>query len=687
MNTRHDAYRSANASTQLQHAVSRSLPAAKVTSTLIISASLMASCQLAMAQNSDDPQIQEMLITERSIENTLPLELARYGADLEIVTEQQIRNHGFVDVAQALEMLVPGLSLTTQAGAFSYVNVAMQGSRSSDILWTVDGVRINNRLYNSTSPADTLPSSMIERTEVLKGSHGLMYGTQAIAGVINVVTRGFSETPDGQISVGAGSDGLMRINGYGRGAIGDHKLVGWASRDESDGYDIYDNYQPTSQFRKRGYKVDSAGVKYGYDFTPDLSLSLTGIHTEGRIDYPNVSNISINDRTENIISARLDWLPSEAAQFFLKSYYHSWDTDYYTPGNASDYWGYEDKGVNAAAVFKPEGFLEYHVGYDFQTYTGQDDYLLIARQREDVHAVFTQLRSTDDLSDRARFSAGFRRDETGGNSSNTWNVTGVYEFTDTLYVKGMTGTSFMLPSAENLYRIHCPSGSGCTHGNPNLAPEESFAINASVGGLLALAEREIGWQVSVWDRSVDNLITRAPIPAGMPNRPGPEFDNTFINIGEEVEVRGAELLLNGELTSTLSYDLSYTYSQEEVRNTGQQIQDRPPRSYKGALAYSAPSGRFGANVAFKYIGRKSSDVNGFGLQYYGDNHVLDMGAHLYLDRDQQHRLTLRLENLLDEDYASSLGSAVLAGSNPSERFLWQRLAPPRTVHLNYSYNF
>ena len=80
-------------------------------------------------------------------------------------------------------------------------------------------------------------------------------------------------------------------------------------------------------------------------------------------------------------------------------------------------------------------------------------------------------------------------------------------------------------------------------------------------------------------------------------------------------------------------------------------------------------------------------MNGFGLQYYGDNHVLDMGAHLYLDRDQQHRLTLRLENLLNEDYASSLGSAELAGSNPSERFLWQRLAPPRTVHLNYSYNF
>src|SRR5690606_7112120 len=109
------------------------------------------------------------------------------------------------DVAQSLEMLVPGLHLTTRHGAFSYIDLSLQGSRSSDVLWTVDGVRINNRLYNSTGPTDTLPSSMIERIEVLKGGQGLLYGTQAIAGVANVVTRGFSNEPDGGMTLGAGS--------------------------------------------------------------------------------------------------------------------------------------------------------------------------------------------------------------------------------------------------------------------------------------------------------------------------------------------------------------------------------------------------------------------------------------------------------------------------------------------------
>ena len=655
----------------------RGLPAAVLCANLSL-------VNFAFAQSAD---VQEIIINSRSIESTLPLELARYGADLEIVTEQMIRNHAFVDVAQALEMLVPGVHLTTQAGAFSYVNLQMQGSRPSDVLWTLDGVRINNRLYNGTSPADTLPASMIERTEVLKGSHGLMYGTQAIAGVVNVVTRDFAETTQGGVTVGSGSHGLKRLNGYLRGKAGEHKLVGWASRDQSDGYEIYDNYQPGAVNRKRGYEVDSVGLKYGYDFTQDLSLSLSGIYTQATLDYPNVSNVSINDREEKIVSAKVDYTRSDTAQFILKGYFHSWDTDYYTPPNPSAYWGYKDMGITAATVLKPHPLFEYHLGYDFQTYEGQDEVLVIAGLREKVHAVYTQIRSSDALSQRARFAAGLRYNNTGGNDSTVWNVMGVYDLTDSLYVQGMLATSFMLPSAENLYRVHCPSGQNCTHGNPDLAPEESLAINLSLGGQFSMASRELGWQVTGWNRRVDHLITTAPIPVADLGRFPDGFTRTFVNIADDVKVTGGEALLRGMLTDTLSFDLSYTYSKEIARGSTQQIPDRPRRQYKGAMAWSSASLPIGANIAIKYVGSKTANVTGFGIQQYGETHVIDAGIHAYLDQQQQHRLTLRLENLLNADYATAVNSAVLAGSSPRQRFLWQRLGAPRTIHLNYSYTF
>lgn len=649
--------------------------------------------QTATSGRAISPDIEEIIVQGRSLETTLPLELSKYGADLEIVTAEQVMNHGFVDVAQSLEMLVPGLHLTTQAGAFSYVNLAMQGSRPTDILWTLDGVRINNRLYNGTSPADTLPSSMIERTEVLKGSHSVMYGTQAIAGVVNVVTRSFSDELDGGFSVGSGSYGAKRASVHGRGALGGHKLVGWASRDESDGFEIFDDYQPTSLFRERGYAVDSFGAKYGYDFTEDLSLSLTGIHTEAALDYPNVSGSSVNDRNEDIYSGRLDFTPSERTQFFVKGYVHDWDTNYYTAGQPPStalYWGYEDQGVTAGALLTPIDQLEVHMGYDYQSYEGRDDVLLIAGLREKVNAVYTQLRTTDAFAENVHLAAGARYDDTGGVDSTTWSTMGLWEINEYFYVQGVLATSFMLPSAENLYRIHCPTGLNCTHGNPNLEPEESLGFTGSIGGRLDVAERPLSWQVSAWDRKVDNLITTAAIPANMLGQYPAAFTRTFINAPTEVDVEGAEFLLRGPITEALSFDVSYTYSKEVGAGTDFQLRDRPKNQYKGSLAYESPRLPFGVNVAFKYVGEKTSDMRNvnLGIQEYGDAYLVDAGAHAYLDgRDGHHRLTLRVENLFDEDYATAMGNAVRTGVTPTQRFVWNRLGPPRTYTLNYNYTF
>src|SRR5690606_31150026 len=315
---------------------------------------------------------------------------------------------------------------------------------------------------------------------------------------------------------------------------GDHKFVVWASHDESDGYEIYSDYQPTATHRKRGYDVDSVGLKYGYDFTPDLRLTLMGIHTEAALDYPGVSNVSVNDRTEDIFSARLDYTPRDSTQFFLKSYYHDWDTDYYTPPNPSKYWGYDDFGVTAGTLLKPSDYYELHLGYDFQTYKGLDESLLIAGEREDVHAVYGQVRTSDALWEKGRLAAGVRYNETEGVSSTVWSASGIYEINDYLYVQSVVGTSFMLPSAENLYRIQCAEGrQDCTHGNPNLEPEESISINVSVGGRLDVAQRPLSWQLTVWDRKVDNLITTKPIPLDYPNPPPPEFTKTFFNLPTE----------------------------------------------------------------------------------------------------------------------------------------------------------
>src|ERR1051325_12002772 len=136
------------------------------------------------------------------LEEELPQQVERAGSRIQTITSEQIETGGYYDVGQALQALVPGLFLTPKAGPFDYVAASLQGSRTNEILWLVDGVRISNRLYNGTTPLDTIPAHMVERIEVLEGGQGLFYGTQAVAGVINVVTKSFTEGKSGLLHGG-----------------------------------------------------------------------------------------------------------------------------------------------------------------------------------------------------------------------------------------------------------------------------------------------------------------------------------------------------------------------------------------------------------------------------------------------------------------------------------------------------
>jgi vitamin B12 transporter len=626
-----------------------------------------------------DDELREVIVTARSLEVTTPLELSRYGNDVEFVTARQIREQGFVDTTRALEMLVPGAYVAPQAGAFSYVNLSLQGSRTSDVLWTVDGVRINNRLYNSTSPADTLPASMIERIEVLKGGQGLLYGTQAAAGVINIVTRAFADEPGGEVSVGADSRDGVHLNAYGRGAVGAHRFVAWASKDKSDGYSLLDAYQPNATTRDREYDVESYGLKYGFNFTDSARLTLQGVHTEAALDYPGVASTNVNDRNEETLSARLDIDASERVQLFIKGYLHDWDTDYYpaTDPDDSAFWGYKDFGVSAAAALKLTPGLEYHVGYDFQNYKGRDEVLLIEGLTEKAHALYLQLRTTDDLSTRGRLAAGVRYNDTGGATATVWNTSGTYNLTDSLFVEGTIGTSFLLPDAYQLYAID-PFD---TRGNPDLKPERSFNINLAIGG--NVAGGPLTWQISGWKRRIKNLITDDDTnpPAG--------FDTVFINSDAKVKATGGELLLRGPLAAGLRFDASYMYSRERNAGSDVQLADRPKHSGKLGLTLEPAGSVLGASLAVKYAGTAhASPGGGFARQAYGDVLITDIGAWWHIDGEaRHHRLGLRVENLFDEDYATRVRQTVLAGSTPSSRFLYRNRGAPRTGFLNYSYTF
>src|SRR5262245_53317119 len=274
------------------------------------------------------------------LEEELPQEVERAGSRIQTVTSEQIENGGYYDVGQALQALVPGLFITPKAGAFDYVTASLQGSRANEILWLVDGVRISNRLYNGTTPIDTLPAHMIERIEVIEGGQGLFYGTQAVAGAINVVTKSFTDAANGNAQAAFDTNSGGHASAFGRNSVGSNRFVAYASTDNSKGFQPF----PESEFsssttdRNRSYDVMTFGGKYGYDFSPAARLSAMYQRSDVKLDNLRPARSSAtqsgglqaayNERVEYIASGKVDLTPSNITQLFVKGYYHQWDSQW-----------------------------------------------------------------------------------------------------------------------------------------------------------------------------------------------------------------------------------------------------------------------------------------------------------------------------------------------------------------------
>jgi vitamin B12 transporter len=639
------------------------------------------------------------------LEETLADELSDYGSRLDVVTATEIRNGGFVDVGQALQTQVPGLYVAPKNGPFDYVNVSLLGGRRQDVIWLVDGVRISNRLYTTTTPLDTMPASMIEKIEVLKGGQSLFYGTSAVSGAINIITKGFSKELEGSFSAGFGSDEERHIDGYTSGSVGDHSFVVFASHDEAEGYQPFrdQDYQPSATDRNRGYDVTNFGAKYGYEFSPSTKLSVNYQHTDAVLDFAGAYETyeAHNDRDEDILSVKLDWDMGDRFSFFAKGYYHWWDTRYTNIANTTppsgtlivnddnEYWGFKDYGVNLLGQYKVSDALTLLGGVDYQNYTGEDQVFLIAQQTEDVVAPFAQVRWDLDVLSGLKLAAGVRYNKPSGDGDTTvWNVSGDLAINDYLYVRGQVGTAFRLPDAYELYVVDpC-----CEQGNANLKGEESTNFEAAVGG----HGDRVRWELTGFHRKVDDIIQittlvddRAP---GSPGNYGCSDDpvngcyDTFDNAGLPVETSGAEFTATMQFTEALSGTFDWTHTESEFEDGSAQLANIPKDTAKVLVDWAPANLPFGGGVSALWVGDLSANApSSLGLVSYGDYVVVDLNARWFLDADRKHRLGLRIENLFDEEYASSLGRGFTdIGGAP---YLANNQGRGQSFHLNYAYTF
>src|SRR6185437_3727968 len=112
----------------------------------------------------------------------------------------------------------------------------------------------------------------------------------------NIITKDFSDRPDGAMTVGIDSNDTRHLDGFFRDTLGGNHFVVYGSADKSEGYQPFrdQDYQPSATNRKRGFDVLTIGGKYAYDLANDLRFSASEQHTDARLDsaYPSRTSSS-----------------------------------------------------------------------------------------------------------------------------------------------------------------------------------------------------------------------------------------------------------------------------------------------------------------------------------------------------------------------------------------------------------
>lgn len=616
--------------------------------------------------------LNQQIVSAPSVESTTVAAMAQYGSKVEIVTREQIERAGpAADVTRVMQMFIPGLYVAPKNGPFDYGTYSLLGGRNDDTLILLDGVRLNNRLYGGLY-LDTLPANAIERIEVLKGGQSLLFGTQAVSGVINIVTRSpQTREASGEVNLGVdtfgGTTGDARVEKIFTNGWGDLGLLAYVSRNASEGYQPFRNsdYSGRVSDKKRSYEVTTFGTKATQAFGDDSRLELFYQYADANLDFARpVNNYkTTNDRVQQIATATFEQAINERLSYFIKGHINDWDTRYTRIDNTADggrnvrnnndYWGFTDWGVQAEGKAELPGGHVLVVGSDNQWFKGQDDVLVIDDNKAQAHALYTQLRPQIDALPNWHPSVGVRHEAmSGGDSATVGMLTSLYDLNDHWALRGQYGTAYKLPNAEQLF-VNEP---GDEIGNRNLKPEKSRNAELGIDYKGLLGERDFSASVTLFKRKITDLITLD--------------DVQWVNGQGQLQMRGFEADAKLALNDQWSLQADMTRNLTESR-TGVTINDIPSFFARSRIGFESENRLWGAGTAIRYIRDITSSKN----VEYGHYSVVDADAYRYLDAAHQHRLSLLVENLFDRDYVTSRASNV------------DNLGRPFTSEVRYTYRF
>lgn len=223
-----------------------------------------------------------------------PQPLSSVLADVSVVDRATIERSGALGVVDLLGRL-PGIEFSRNGGPGGATSFFIRGNENRHTAVYIDGMRVDTQ---STGGAawEQIPLDQIDRIEVLRGPAGAIYGSDAVAGVVQLFTRRGQgpARPDASVSIGSQGTRLVRAGIGGASGVFDYSLS--ASHGRSDGFNS--RTAPGANPDRDGWRRNSVRARVGLQFNPQHRLDATMIESRLRSQYdgftPGFDDVSYN---------------------------------------------------------------------------------------------------------------------------------------------------------------------------------------------------------------------------------------------------------------------------------------------------------------------------------------------------------------------------------------------------------
>lgn len=552
-----------------------------------------------------------------------------------ILTEADIAARGQQYVADLLRSL-PGIAVSQSGSGGGLTQIRVRGSEANHVLVLIDGVEVANP-NSGEFDLSGLRAQDIVKIEVLRGEQSALYGSDAIGGVISIVTRAGETTPQWRASIEGGSRGTAQGQISAVIPVGTAALSVNGNLFRTDGFDVSGLGGEKDGSDSRSLNIGLNAVNLG-PVRLDAKYEFSRLNTQFDNDSPFDGRLdNTNDETERTRrTARVD------ARFTTGSIDHKMsgtfsETDTDTVGGFSSRSIGERTNISWVAGIETDvhaltvlGELERETYQIEPNFTEAD-----AKPENDMAAVAADYRFTQG---NVVLSASARHDINDlFNDATTWRLGAGYGFAWDGRVRASVGTGVKNPSLIELFGFF--PGSNFT-GNPDLKPETSIGVSLgyeqTVGNFRGAVDL-------FYSELEDEIVTRS-LP--------PTFAQTVANLDTTSTRQGIELeasytVGNIALTGAATFLKSEQNDIEEIRRPDLTASASVVWTATDALQLSAHIDHTGSQLDTDFATFSDVTLDAFTLigaraQYAVNDHV---------------SVSLRGENLLDESYQEIVGFA------------------------------